>query len=222
MSDLDEREIHEIIERSAAGWMPVGGPRPGVGLRAVAELAAVPDGELGDGIHPTVDAAVARLPAPSRPSVRRVSKDARSSSTPCGGPCSTTPSSSPGWPTRRRTSGGGRQDRQEPPRRIQGPRPRGSRGPGRVRRRPDDGHRVRAVRDRGVHHPGHEPDIGRSSTTRQHRVGRERGRLQCAPERETLLRRDSPSHQPGGLSARRPTGPRRGRRTPDHQTARRS
>ena len=61
MSELDEREIHDIIERvrrrvAAAG--DAAGSRPGAGLRADAELAAADAADLGDGIHATIDEAV--------------------------------------------------------------------------------------------------------------------------------------------------------------------
>lgn len=56
---LDEREIHDIIERVRQRVAAAGEARPGQGLRAEAELAAAEAAELGDGIHPTVDAAVA-------------------------------------------------------------------------------------------------------------------------------------------------------------------
>ncbi len=62
MSELDEREIQEIIERvrrrvAAAG--DAAGSRPGAGLRAEAELSAAAAADLGDGIHATIDEAVA-------------------------------------------------------------------------------------------------------------------------------------------------------------------
>jgi acyl-CoA reductase-like NAD-dependent aldehyde dehydrogenase len=62
MSEIDEREISDIIERvrrrvSAAGT--AADARPGVGLKAEAELSAASSAELGDGIHATVDEAVA-------------------------------------------------------------------------------------------------------------------------------------------------------------------
>jgi len=59
MSDLDEREIAEIIERVRRRVDAAGGERPGAGLRAEAELSAAATAELGDGIHATIDAAVA-------------------------------------------------------------------------------------------------------------------------------------------------------------------
>ncbi len=59
MSELDEREISEIIERVRRRVASAGGGRPGEGLRAEAELATAAAAELGDGIHATVDDAVA-------------------------------------------------------------------------------------------------------------------------------------------------------------------
>ena len=57
MSDLDEREISEIIERVRGRMAGAPASRPGAALRADAELANAAD--FGDGIHPTIDAAVA-------------------------------------------------------------------------------------------------------------------------------------------------------------------
>ncbi len=59
MSELDEREISEIIERVRRRVSSAGEARPGEGLRAQAELAAAAASELGDGIHATIDDAVA-------------------------------------------------------------------------------------------------------------------------------------------------------------------
>ncbi len=61
MSDLDEREITEIIELVRRRVSAAGEARPGEGLRAEAELAtaAAAGAELGDGIHATGDEAVA-------------------------------------------------------------------------------------------------------------------------------------------------------------------
>ena len=56
---MDEREIAEIIERVRGRVAVNGDGRPGPGLRAGAELAAAEQAELGDGIHATVDDAVA-------------------------------------------------------------------------------------------------------------------------------------------------------------------
>jgi aldehyde dehydrogenase len=56
---MDEREISEIIERVRARVSGSGDGRPGPGLQASAELAAADTAELGDGIHATVDDAVA-------------------------------------------------------------------------------------------------------------------------------------------------------------------
>ena len=58
MSDLDEREIADIIERVRRRVDAAGGERPGAGLRAEAELSAAATAELGDGIHATIDEAV--------------------------------------------------------------------------------------------------------------------------------------------------------------------
>jgi aldehyde dehydrogenase len=58
MRELDEREITEIIERVRSRLSTAGETRPGQTLRAETELAAAPT-ELGDGIHATVDEAVA-------------------------------------------------------------------------------------------------------------------------------------------------------------------
>ena len=59
MSEVDEREISEIIERVRRRVSASGDARPGEGLRAEAELAASMAAELGDGIHATIDEAVA-------------------------------------------------------------------------------------------------------------------------------------------------------------------
>ena len=59
MSDLDEREISAIIERVRRRVDAAGGERPGASLRAEAELSAAAAAELGDGIHATIDEAVA-------------------------------------------------------------------------------------------------------------------------------------------------------------------
>src|SRR5512137_297454 len=59
MSDLDAREISEIIERVRRRVDAAGGDHPGAGLRAEAELSAAAAAELGDGIHATIDEAVA-------------------------------------------------------------------------------------------------------------------------------------------------------------------
>jgi aldehyde dehydrogenase len=56
---MDEREIAEIIERVRRRVAVAGDGRPGPGLRAEAELAAASPAELGDGIHATIDDAVA-------------------------------------------------------------------------------------------------------------------------------------------------------------------
>jgi acyl-CoA reductase-like NAD-dependent aldehyde dehydrogenase len=59
MSELDEREISEIIERVRRRVAAAGDARPGEGLRAETELATAAAAELGDGIHATIDDAVA-------------------------------------------------------------------------------------------------------------------------------------------------------------------
>jgi len=59
MSDLDQTEIIEIIERVRRRVSAAGDARPGEGLRAEAELATAAGAELGDGIHATIDDAVA-------------------------------------------------------------------------------------------------------------------------------------------------------------------
>jgi aldehyde dehydrogenase len=59
MSDLSEREISEIIERVHRRIEAASGSRAGTALRAEAELAAASTAELGDGIHATIDQAVA-------------------------------------------------------------------------------------------------------------------------------------------------------------------
>jgi acyl-CoA reductase-like NAD-dependent aldehyde dehydrogenase len=56
---MDEREIAEIIERVRRRVAAAGDGRPGPGLRAEAELAAASAADLGDGIHATIDDAVA-------------------------------------------------------------------------------------------------------------------------------------------------------------------
>jgi len=56
---MDEREIAEIIERVRRRVVVAGDGRPGPGLRAEAELAAASSADLGDGIHATIDDAVA-------------------------------------------------------------------------------------------------------------------------------------------------------------------
>ncbi|MFH1474572.1 MAG: hypothetical protein ABIG85_01805, partial [Chloroflexota bacterium] len=59
MNELDGREISEIIERVRRRVAAAGGERPGAGLRAEAALSAAAAAELGDGIHVTIDEAVA-------------------------------------------------------------------------------------------------------------------------------------------------------------------
>ncbi len=59
MSELDEREIQAIIERVRRRLATASDGRPGTALRAEAELSAAAAAELGDGIHATIDEAVA-------------------------------------------------------------------------------------------------------------------------------------------------------------------
>jgi acyl-CoA reductase-like NAD-dependent aldehyde dehydrogenase len=59
MSELDQQEIAAIIERVRRRVTAAGETRPGAVLRAEAELAAASTAELGDGIHATIDEAVA-------------------------------------------------------------------------------------------------------------------------------------------------------------------
>lgn len=59
MSELSEHEISEIIERVRRRIEAASGGRAGTALRAEAELAAASTAELGDGIHATIDQAVA-------------------------------------------------------------------------------------------------------------------------------------------------------------------
>jgi aldehyde dehydrogenase len=56
---MDEREIAQIIERVRSRMATVDGERPGLGLQAGSELEAAAEAELGDGIHASVDDAVA-------------------------------------------------------------------------------------------------------------------------------------------------------------------
>lgn len=56
---MDEREIAEIIERVRRRVAVAGDGRPGPGLRAEAELAAAAAADVGDGIHASIDDAVA-------------------------------------------------------------------------------------------------------------------------------------------------------------------
>jgi aldehyde dehydrogenase len=56
---MDEREIAEIIERVRQRVAVAGDGRPGPALRAQADLAAAASTPLGDGIHATVDDAIA-------------------------------------------------------------------------------------------------------------------------------------------------------------------
>ncbi len=59
MKGLDEREIQEVIERVRRRMALAADGRPGVALRAEAELSAAAAAELGDGVHATIDEAVA-------------------------------------------------------------------------------------------------------------------------------------------------------------------
>jgi acyl-CoA reductase-like NAD-dependent aldehyde dehydrogenase len=56
---MDEREIAEIIERVRGRMATLGDGRPSAGLAATADLADANSAELGDGIHASVDDAVA-------------------------------------------------------------------------------------------------------------------------------------------------------------------
>jgi acyl-CoA reductase-like NAD-dependent aldehyde dehydrogenase len=56
---MEEREISEIIERVQRRLAAADPAHPGTGLRAGAEVAAAAQVELGDGIHGSVDEAVA-------------------------------------------------------------------------------------------------------------------------------------------------------------------
>ncbi len=58
MNELDQHEIQEIIDRVRRRVATAGDVQPGAAMRAEADLAAV-SAELGDGIHATVDDAVA-------------------------------------------------------------------------------------------------------------------------------------------------------------------
>jgi acyl-CoA reductase-like NAD-dependent aldehyde dehydrogenase len=55
---MDEQEIADIIQRVQARLATADGERPGVALAAQADLAAVAEVELGDGVYATVDEAV--------------------------------------------------------------------------------------------------------------------------------------------------------------------
>jgi propionaldehyde dehydrogenase len=59
MNEINEREIQEIIERVKGRLEAASGGRAGTALRAEAELSAAAAAELGDGIHATIDDAVA-------------------------------------------------------------------------------------------------------------------------------------------------------------------
>lgn len=59
MSGLSEREIQDIIERVRRRVASASDGRPGVALRAEAELSAAAAAELGEGVFATIDDAVA-------------------------------------------------------------------------------------------------------------------------------------------------------------------
>ena len=56
---ISDREVQEIIERVQRRLAAAGDTRPGAALRAAEELSAADRTELGDGVHATVDEAVA-------------------------------------------------------------------------------------------------------------------------------------------------------------------
>ncbi len=56
---MDEREIAQIIERVRGRLAAADGARPGAGMQAAVEVAQAAEAELGDGIHASVDDAVA-------------------------------------------------------------------------------------------------------------------------------------------------------------------
>jgi aldehyde dehydrogenase len=56
---MDEREIAEIIERVRGRMATADAARPGIGMQAGVEVAKAAEAELGDGIHATIDDAVA-------------------------------------------------------------------------------------------------------------------------------------------------------------------
>lgn len=58
-SDLSEIEVREIVERVRRRLAGAGDVHPGAALRAAAELSGRPTEELGDGIHASIDEAVA-------------------------------------------------------------------------------------------------------------------------------------------------------------------
>jgi acyl-CoA reductase-like NAD-dependent aldehyde dehydrogenase len=64
MRELDQREISEIIERVRARVADAPAAHPGAALRAEVDLANA--AELGDGVHATIDAAVAAAAAAFR------------------------------------------------------------------------------------------------------------------------------------------------------------
>ena len=59
MSGLSEREIHDIIERVRRRMDEAGDARPGAAMRAASELAEPARAALGDGVHGTIDEAIA-------------------------------------------------------------------------------------------------------------------------------------------------------------------
>ncbi len=58
-SDLSEIEVREIVERVRRRLVGAGDVHPGAALRAAAELSGTSTEELGDGIHASIDEAVA-------------------------------------------------------------------------------------------------------------------------------------------------------------------
>ncbi|MGZ6338849.1 MAG: aldehyde dehydrogenase [Candidatus Limnocylindrales bacterium] len=58
-SDLSEIEVREIVERVRRRLAGAGDVRPGAALQAAAELSGTPTEELRDGIHASIDEAVA-------------------------------------------------------------------------------------------------------------------------------------------------------------------
>ena len=64
---MDEREIAEIIDRVQSRLATADAARPGASMLAAAEVAQAAEVELGDGIHATVDDAVAARNVAYRP-----------------------------------------------------------------------------------------------------------------------------------------------------------
>ena len=123
---MDEREIAEIIERVRGRVAVSGDGRPGPGLRAGAELAAAERRSWADGIHATVDDAVAAAARAFRAfgghglAARKVVIEADAARH-----AATTRSCWRGWPIARRTSAATRtrssRTASSPPR-LRGPR----------------------------------------------------------------------------------------------------